>query len=80
MDSDTLIMEWLTGGVANAVASGILNPMDVSKTRLQLNIAPSKEGFFDIVRLLYKDGGLLGLLSQYTFLFLSIFCRYLDAW
>lgn len=61
--------EWFSGGLANAVSSAILNPMDVSKTRLQTEISSIKAGA-DITKIprlstvlvtLYKEGGLIGL-------------------
>ena len=41
MSSDThpgaqLLLEWSSGGLANAITSALLNPMDVSKTRMQV--------------------------------------------
>ena len=57
----SLIREWLTGGLANAFASGILNPMDVSKTRMQLQSSTEKSTLTQILRVLYRDGGMVGL-------------------
>ena len=54
-----LTKEWLSGGVANAFASAILNPFDVAKTRAQLrNINLSSA-----MRVMYSEGGLIGLWS-----------------
>lgn len=62
-----LILEWSSGGVANAVTSSILNPMDVSKTRIQ---ATKKASYHSktvnptlsrTLIQLYKEGGIVGL-------------------
>jgi hypothetical protein len=58
-----LILEWLSGGLANAIASAILNPMDVTKTRMQtLQVSSLHEVKFSVVfRSIFKSEGLLGL-------------------
>jgi hypothetical protein len=71
-DSTTLAKEWLAGGVANAVTSAIVNPLDVSKTRIQVlqsKVAGDvvKAGLSNsgalrkVVTDLYAEGGILGL-------------------
>ncbi len=37
-----LSLEWLSAAVANGFASAVLNPMDVSKTRMQAELSKSK--------------------------------------
>jgi hypothetical protein len=58
--------EWLTGGVANAFTSAILNPMDIVKTRLQINqdSIPSKYSarLSRTFKILYSEGGLIGVM------------------
>lgn len=49
--------EWLSGGLANAFASAILNPFDVAKTRAQLTNA----NLTTAMRSMYLEGGMLGL-------------------
>ena len=65
-----LLKEWASGGVANAVTSAFLNPMDVTKTRMQTisDIAtknstqrPNGHLFTSTLRALYLEGGLIGL-------------------
>ncbi|RYH32257.1 solute carrier family 25 protein [archaeon] len=58
-----LVREWLSGGLANAIASAALNPVDVTKTRLQAAVAQSgsKPRVFLIVKGIYQESGLLGL-------------------
>jgi solute carrier family 25 (mitochondrial dicarboxylate transporter), member 10 len=55
-----LFREWLSGGLANAVTSAFLNPLDVSKTRLQLSGTKDKT-LIGTMRQLYREGGLVGL-------------------
>jgi hypothetical protein len=35
---DSLFASWFCGGLANAITSAILNPLDVAKTRMQLDL------------------------------------------
>lgn len=61
-----LILEFASGGISNAITSAILNPMDVSKTRMQVENmetigTKSKKGLAEVVMQLYKEGGLSGL-------------------
>eukprot|EP01031_Cornospumella_fuschlensis_P039221 gene39220-47727_t len=58
-----LAREWLSGGLANAIASAVLNPVDVTKTRLQAAVAQSgsRPKVFTIVKGIYQESGLLGL-------------------
>lgn len=58
-----LIREWLAGGTANAITSSFLNPMDVSKTRLQsISIAKhQKAQLRQVFFQLYAEGGVIGL-------------------
>lgn len=59
MQQQQLTKEWLSGGMANAAASAILNPMDVAKVRAQLrNISLSAA-----LRSMYSEGGAIGLWS-----------------
>jgi hypothetical protein len=60
----TLFLNFVSGGVANATASAILNPMDVSKTRMQAENMKGnavKTTLFDNFKILYTQGGLVGL-------------------
>jgi hypothetical protein len=58
----SLWKEWIAGGVANAATSALLNPLDVSKTRMQ--VAPGLHaGLLSTLRLLYREGGLVGVFS-----------------
>jgi len=58
-----LVKEWLAGGIANAVTSAILNPMDIAKTRIQMYTTSN----FSITLLvreisaLFKSGGIIGV-------------------
>jgi hypothetical protein len=54
-----LTKEWLSGGFANAMASAILNPFDVAKTRAQLRNVNLSSTF----RAMYSEGGVIGLWS-----------------
>lgn len=60
-------LEMLTGGLSNAIASGILNPMDVCKTRMQTHTARgttgslSIRGFQSAFVSIYAEAGLRGL-------------------
>lgn len=60
-------LEWLSGGLANALASAILNPMDVAKTRMQVmyNVSSSastqKLNLRHYISLIYAEGGVIGL-------------------
>jgi len=58
-----LALEWLAGGSANAITSAILNPLDVSKTRIQTttaNLSPLGKLRWAL-RGLYTEGGITGL-------------------
>lgn len=59
-------LEMFTGGLSNAIASAILNPMDVTKTRMQTNLGAGQNAFSigrftRSVRAIYADAGVLGL-------------------
>jgi hypothetical protein len=68
-----LLKEWLAGGLANAITSAIVNPLDVSKTRIQVYQSRvgedvAKSGLLSnsgalrkVFGELYADGGLIGL-------------------
>ena len=64
-----LILEWLSGGLANAISSSLLNPMDVSKTRMQAELITgngTKMNNITITRTIYNlylEGGIVGLWS-----------------
>jgi hypothetical protein len=62
-DECVLAKEWVSAGLANATASAALNPIDVTKTRLQaFNVsAPSQIRIWSIVNHIYSERGLLGL-------------------
>lgn len=61
----TLFLQFSSGGLANAITSSILNPMDVSKTRMQAEQASGnavgKSGLFQTAKRLYAEGGIVGL-------------------
>lgn len=54
----SLLSEWISGGVANAFASALLNPFDVAKTRSQID---PRMNLILAFRSMYSEGGLLGL-------------------
>lgn len=60
-----LALEWSSGGLANAVTSSLLNPMDVSKTRMQVeglhNRNLTNRGLVGTMTVLYREGGIVGL-------------------
>jgi hypothetical protein len=58
-----LFLEWMSAAVANGFASAVLNPMDVSKTRMQALDAASgfSTGLLKTLRTLYREEGLIGL-------------------
>jgi hypothetical protein len=62
-DGWTLLAEWAAGGLANAFASAMLNPVDVTKTRLQAlqSQSPSSLRISTIVLSIYRESGLIGL-------------------
>ena len=47
------------GGLANAFTSGLLNPIDVAKTKIQTN--NSKISAFKTLTSIYRNNGLFGL-------------------
>lgn len=57
-----LLKEWLSGGLANALTSALLNPMDVLKTRSQINSVKAVD-MAKILKGLYAEGGIVGLWS-----------------
>ena len=67
--TEKLLREWSAGGIANALTSGLLNPMDVAKTRLQIENANSSKSLsgssgISLVRTLvtlHREGGIVGL-------------------
>jgi len=56
---NNLFFEWISGGLANALTSALLNPLDVTKTKLQISKAKStvSKTMLNIVR----SEGFLGL-------------------
>ena len=59
-DTWNLFKGWFSGGLANAVSSSILNPLDIIKTRMQADIF-KKASILKTGSLLYREVGLLGL-------------------
>ena len=59
----SLVKEWLAGGLANAITSAILNPMDVAKTRLQIQQKTNNAKFSisHTIKEMYQEEGLIGL-------------------
>jgi hypothetical protein len=60
-----LSLEWFSAGIANALSSAVLNPMDVAKTRMQaMQLHQTADASIGLVRtfsLLYKESGIIGL-------------------
>lgn len=58
-----LALEWLSGGLSSAIASAILNPMDVAKTRMQTLQQGAKTNvkLGKILRSIYSSEGIVGL-------------------
>lgn len=59
-----LFLEWMSAGLANGIASAILNPMDVAKTRMQsINAASSSTplNLIQVWKILYHEAGVVGL-------------------
>lgn len=59
-----LFLEWMSAGISNGIASAILNPMDVAKTRMQSMQAGNSPGSVSMLRtmkILYQESGILGL-------------------
>lgn len=67
MEFGILALEWLSGGSSNAIASAILNPMDVAKTRMQTmppNISGSRASqihLSEVLRSIYRTDGMVGV-------------------
>lgn len=55
---ESLFRQWLAGGLANALTSALLNPLDVAKTRMQTGGSPSLRGN---LASMWAGGGLRGL-------------------
>ena len=55
-----IFFEWLTGGIANALTSGFLNPIDIAKTRIQV-CTLNKKSLTGTLTGIYKESGLIGL-------------------
>jgi len=62
--SSTFLRDCLASGSANVVASSLLNPMDISKTRMQMQVrstssaSPRPNGMLSTLRALHYEGGL----------------------
>ena len=57
-------LEMFVGGLSNGIASGILNPMDVCKTRMQTSskgAALSLRQFGSMTKAIYVESGISGL-------------------
>jgi hypothetical protein len=60
--SKVLSLEWLAAAVSNGFASAILNPMDVSKTRMQAAATSTgKTRLLQTFLGLYRENGLVGI-------------------
>jgi hypothetical protein len=59
----SLVRQWLAAGVANAVTSGLLNPLDVAKTNMQSPVsgAPSHSMSATLCKLYLRGGVFRGL-------------------
>ena len=55
---ESLVRQWLAGGLANALTSALLNPFDVAKTRMQTGGSPS---LWRNLAAMWTGGGLRGL-------------------
>ncbi len=55
-----LVREYVAGGGSTAIVSSVLNPIDVVKTRRQLE-RHSRARAVDIARELWREGGVIGL-------------------
>eukprot|EP01033_Poteriospumella_lacustris_P003298 gene3298-2432_t len=67
MEFGVLALEWLSGGSSNAIASAVLNPMDVAKTRMQ-TMSSSASGphasqihLSEVLRSIYRREGIVGV-------------------
>ena len=63
---ERLALEWIAGAGANGFSSAVLNPLDVSKTRMQATESKRGKGgqaprLVTTLRSLYLEGGLIGL-------------------
>ena len=64
---EKLSLEWASGGVANAITSSFLNPLDVAKIRMQVeSMRAAKHGgpsptLARTLINLYREGGIVGL-------------------
>ncbi len=61
-----LTLEWMSAGLANAVSSAVLNPMDVAKTRMQAIQLSQTNGNNSVslirtLSVLFQESGALGL-------------------
>ena len=54
---EILFRQWLAAGIANALTSGLLNPIDVAKTRMQTSMRDAT--FRSTLISMAKDGGIL---------------------
>lgn len=55
-----LLKSWLSGGLANAAATTVLNPFDVAKTRMQCSLG-SRATLRQTLQAVYRERGLAGL-------------------
>ena len=63
---DNIFLQFASGGIANALTSAFLNPMDVAKTRMQAETLKSdqvlnRSNLVRTFRQLYASGGIIGL-------------------
>lgn len=60
-----LLLEWTSAGLANALSSAVLNPMDVAKTRMQtIQLHQTGDKSISLLRtlsILYRESGVVGL-------------------